>query len=116
MMSMLRTLADRGNEQPLLLIYGSKTWDDVIFREELEELKGRLNLKVLHVISNPPESWQGERGRITNDLLARHLPGDRNSRDYFICGPDAMMDAVERSLTELGVSLAYIHSERYNFF
>jgi predicted ferric reductase len=115
MMSMLRTLADRGNEQPLLLIYGSKTWDDVIFREELEELKGRLNLKVVHVISNPPESWQGECGRITNDLLARHLPGDRNIRDYFICGPDAMMDAVERSLTELGVSLAYIHSERYNF-
>jgi predicted ferric reductase len=116
MMSMLRTLADRGNEQPLLLIYGSKTWEDVIFREELEELKGRLNnLKIVHVISQPSEDWQGERGRITKEQLARLLPADRNSRDYFICGPDAMMDEVERALTELGVSLAYFHSERYNF-
>jgi predicted ferric reductase len=116
MMSMLRTLADRGNDQPLLLIYGSKTWEDVIFRDELEELKGRLkNLKIVHVITQPPEDWQGERGRITKEMLARLLPADRNSRDYFICGPDAMMDDVERALTELGVSLAYFHSERYNF-
>ncbi len=115
MMSMLRTLADRGNDQSLLLIYGSKTWEDVIFREELETLKPRLNLSIVHVISEPPEGWQGERGRITKPMLERLLPRDRNSRDYFICGPDAMMDAVEQALTELGVSLAYIHSERYNF-
>ncbi len=114
-MSMLRTLADRGNDQPLLLIYGSKTWDDVIFREELEDLMQRLNMKVVHVLREPPEGWQGERGYITQETLKRHLPGDPNSRDYFICGPDAMMDAVELALTELGVSLAYIHSERYNF-
>jgi predicted ferric reductase len=115
MMSMLRTLADRRNEQPLLLIYGSKTWEDVIFRDELEELKQRLNLSVVHVIRSPSEGWEGERGRISKPMLERLLPGDRNSRDYFICGPDAMMDTVERALTELGVSLAYIHSERYNF-
>jgi predicted ferric reductase len=115
MMSTLRTFADRGNEQPLLLIYGSKTWEDVIFRDELDDLKSRLNLNVVHVLSSPPEGWQGERGRITKPMLERILPADRNSRDYFICGPDAMMDAVERALTELDVSLAYIHSERYNF-
>jgi predicted ferric reductase len=115
MVSTLRTMVDRGNEQPLLLIYGSKSWEDVIFREELEGLKNRLNLKIVHVISQPPEDWQGERGRVTKELLERHLPGDRNSRDYFICGPDPMMDAVELALSELGVSLAYIHSERYNF-
>ena len=115
MISTLRTLADRGNDQPLLLIYGSKTWGDVIFREELEGLKGRLNLTIEHVISRPPEGWQGERGRVTKEMLGRLLPRDRNSRDYFLCGPDAMMDAVERALTELGVSLAFIHSERYNF-
>jgi predicted ferric reductase len=115
MMSMLRTLADRGNDQPLLLIYGSKTWEDVIFREELEALKPRLKLTIVHVISLPSAGWQGERGRVTKEMLERLLPVDRNSRDYFICGPDAMMDAVERALTELGVSLAYIHSERYNF-
>ena len=41
---------------------------------------------------------------------------DESSRHkYFICGPDPMMDAVEQALTHLGVSLANIHGERYNF-
>jgi predicted ferric reductase len=113
--SMLRTLADRGNDQPLLLIYANMAWEDVIFREELEELKRRLRLTIVHVLDQPPAGWPGESGRVTAEMLKRHLPADRNSRDYFICGPDRMMDAVERALTDLGVSLAYIHSERYNF-
>jgi predicted ferric reductase len=113
--SMLRTLADRGSDQPLLLIYANKAWDDVIFRDELEELKRRLRLTVVHVLDQPPAGWQGESGRVTAELLRRYIPADGNSRDYFICGPDRMMDAVEQALTDLGVSLAYIHSERYNF-
>jgi predicted ferric reductase len=114
-MSMLRTLADRGNDQPLLLIYANMAWEDVIFREELEELKRRLRVTIVHVLDQPPAGWPGESGRVTAETLKRHLPADRNSRDYFICGPDRMMDAIERALTDLGVSLAYIHSERYNF-
>lgn len=115
MMSMLRTLADRGNDQPILLIYANGSWDDVIFREELEEMKSRLNITIVHVLDRPPPGWQGESGFVTAEILKRYLPADRNSRDYFICGPDVMMDAVERALTDLRVSLDYIHSERYNF-
>jgi predicted ferric reductase len=113
--SMLRTLADRCNDQPLLLIYANVAWEDVIFREELEELKRHLRVTIVHVLDQPPAGWLGESGRVTAEMLKRYLPADRNSRDYFICGPDRMMDAVERALTDLGVSLAYIHSERYNF-
>jgi predicted ferric reductase len=115
MMSMLRTLADRGNDQPLLLLYANNVWEDVIFREELEEFNQRLDLTIVHVLGQPPVGWPGESCRVTEETLKRHLPANRNSRDYFICGPDGMMDAVERALTDLGVSLAYIHSERYNF-
>jgi hypothetical protein len=107
--------AFRGNDQPLLLIYANNIWEEVIFREELEELKQCLDLTIVHVLGKPPEGWRGESGRVTEETLKRHLPANRNSRDYFICGPDGMMDAVERVLTNLGVSLAYIHSERYNF-
>jgi predicted ferric reductase len=52
--SMLRTLADRGNDQPLLLIYANMAWEDVIFREELEELKRRLRVTIVHVLEQPP--------------------------------------------------------------
>lgn len=114
-MSMLRTLADRGDERPLLLIYGSKDWDSITFREELDELKKRLNLQVEHVLTDPPPGWPGESGRVTAEVLGRLIPRDRNTRQYYVCGPDPMMDSVEAALTRLGVSLANIESERYNF-
>jgi predicted ferric reductase len=108
---------ERRRDEPihLLLIYANIAWEDIIFREELEELKRRLRVTIVHVLEQPPAGWPGESGIVTAEMLKRHLPADRNSRDYFICGPDRMMDAVERALTDLGVSLAYIHSERYNF-
>jgi predicted ferric reductase len=54
-MSMLRTLADRGDRRPLVLFYGNRVWDRVAFREELEDLSRRLDLKVVHVLQEPPE-------------------------------------------------------------
>ena len=61
-MSMLRTLADRGDQRPLLLVYASKTWEDVIFREGLEGLEERLNLRVVHVIEAPRTAGRGSGG------------------------------------------------------
>ena len=51
MMSMIRTLADRGDARPVILLYGSKDWDSITFREELEALKARLNLTIVHVLA-----------------------------------------------------------------
>jgi predicted ferric reductase len=52
---------------------------------------------------------------VTAEVLGRLIPRDRNTRQYYVCGPDPMMDSVEAALTRLGVSLANIESERYNF-
>jgi predicted ferric reductase len=113
--SMLRTLAERRDRRPLLFFYGSNSWDEIIFREEIAALQERLDLTLVHVLTHPPAGWTGETGLIDASLLDRHLPQDRNSREYFICGSDPMMDAVESALGKLGVSLEHIHSERYNF-
>ena len=115
MMSMIRTLADRGDTRPLVLLYGSKTWDSLTFREELETLKTRLDLKVVYVLSQPPQGWTGESGRITAEVFMRHLPPQYAAHEYFICGPDVMMDAIETALGEMKVPLARYHSERYSF-
>jgi 3-phenylpropionate/trans-cinnamate dioxygenase ferredoxin reductase subunit len=114
-MSMLCTLADRDDRRSLLLIYANNTWEEITFREELEALQQQLDLEIVHVLGEPPDGWDGETGYVTADILERLIPAQRNSRAYFICGPDPMMDAVEQGLTELGVSLANIHGERYNF-
>jgi predicted ferric reductase len=115
MMSLIRTFADRGDKRPVILLYGSRDWESITFREELEALKARLDLTVVHVLSNPPAGWTGEQGFITAELLRRHLPPPFGEHEYFICGPNVMMDAIERTLSEMHVPLAKYHSERYSF-
>jgi predicted ferric reductase len=112
-LSMLRTLADRGDRRPHVIVHGTGEWGRTPFREELELLAGRIELRVVHVLEHPPPGWTGDTGIVTEALLARHLPrGGR--RAHFVCGPPAMMDAVERSLVRLGVPLGEVHSERFD--
>ena len=115
MMSMLRTLADRGDKRPVVLLYGSKDWESITFREELEALKARLDLTIVHVLADPPAGWTGEKGFINAEMFKRHLPPPYADHEYFICGPDVMMDAIEKALGELDVPLSKYHSERYSF-
>ena len=115
MLSMISTLADQGDKRPLLLLYGSKSWDEITFREELEALQARINLKIVHVLESPPEGWTGDCGFIDADLLRRHLPPGYEDHEYFICGPGVMMDAIEEALGQLKVPIAKYHSERYSF-
>jgi predicted ferric reductase len=111
---MLRTLEDRGDLRPHRLIYAARRVEDLIFRGELERLAaGPLDLQVTYVLSRPPEGWAGEAGRLDADLLCRHAVDGLPDRVYFICGPDAMMDAAEKALLRLGVPLDDIHSERF---
>lgn len=108
---MLRTMALRGDRRPLHLFYGNRQWDRVLFREELERLAGELDLRVVHILGEPPEDWSGERGLLTTDLLGRHLPAERAGLEYFVCGPDPMIRLAEHGLVALGVPLRRIHSE-----
>jgi predicted ferric reductase len=114
MMSMLLTAAERQDDRPFLLIYASKTWSDVTFREELDELKTRLDLTIIYVIKEPTEEWTGETGYVDGQLLEKYIPLHRGSRQYFICAAPVMMDAVEVALHDLEVPITNIHIEHFN--
>ena len=62
LISMLRTMADRNDVRPVLLFYGNREWDDVAFRDELEQLKERLDLTLVHVLERPPAGLAGGGG------------------------------------------------------
>jgi ferredoxin-NADP reductase len=113
-MSMLRALADRGDRRPLLLFHAYRQWDRMTFREGIEGLEQRLDLRVVYVLEEPPDGWAGERGWMTEDLLGRHLPAGRERLVYFVCGPDAMTQAVEQWLVALGVPASRVHSELFD--
>jgi predicted ferric reductase len=113
MMSVLRTLADRGSDCPLYLFYGNLNWEQVIFCEEIKALKEQLNLQVVHVLEEPAPNWEGETGYITTDILDRYLPDNRKALIYFISGPVPMIDAVKSSLRELGIPRGHVCEEQY---
>jgi predicted ferric reductase len=115
MMSMIRTLADQRDSRPVTLLYGSRDWESITFREDLEALKDRLKLTVVHVLQKPPADWKGEQGFVNGEVLQRHLPQPYAAHEYFICGPDVMMDSIEMALQALHVPMSKYHSERYSF-
>lgn len=112
-MSMLRSLADQGDRRPLLLFYAYRRWERMTFREAIEDLRPQLNLTVVWVLEEPPDWWEGERGWITREMLDRHLPEDRLRRHFFVCGPEAMTQAIEKHLRDLGVPMSHVHSELF---
>jgi predicted ferric reductase len=114
LISMLRTMADREDVRPVVLFYANAEWDGVAFRDELEELKERLNLAVVHVLTRAPEGWAGEAGYLTAEVLSRHLPPGYRRFQFFICGPNPMMDAVEAALVQLDVPPERVHTERFD--
>jgi predicted ferric reductase len=112
LLSILRTLADRNDERPHLLIYACSRLDRAAFDQELDALEQKLRLQTVRVLEHPPPGWNGPAGYITASLLSQLLPpGD--GRHVLMCGPDVMMTAVESSLREAGVPEERIHMERF---
>ena len=67
------------------------------------------------MLANPPAEWTGEQGFINAEMFKRNLPPPYAGHEYFICGPNVMMDAIENALAEMNVPMAKYHSERYSF-
>jgi predicted ferric reductase len=112
-MSILHTARDRGDRRPYALFYASRTYDEITFREDLDELAAGLDLAVVHVLSRPGVGWAGERGPIDAPTIERHLPDDVRRWRFFACGPPAMVEAVIQALDRLGVPAERIDAERF---
>jgi predicted ferric reductase len=113
MMSMIRTLRDLGDRRPVLLLYGSGSPEKIVFAAELDELARTMNLGVVHVLESAPPGWTGERGTMDGALLSRHLAGVVADAEIFVCGPEPMMNLVERALGELKVRGDHVHTEHF---
>jgi ferredoxin-NADP reductase/DMSO/TMAO reductase YedYZ heme-binding membrane subunit len=113
MMSVIRSLTDRCWTGEIYLLFSVKQRKDVIFERELEALAARHpNLHVTITLTQPDESWQGARGRITRALVEDAVPDVARSR-VMLCGPVPQMQAARALFVELGVPDEQIREEEF---
>lgn len=116
MLSMLRTLAARGDRRPVLLVVAGRTADDLLHRTDGEHLEDQLDLTVVEILEEPPDDWDGEVGRFTEATLESSLPRRRSRErtDFFVCGPGPMVAAATRIISDRGVPPSRIHTELFD--
>jgi predicted ferric reductase len=114
MLSIIQTLMYRGDRRPVVLFYAANDYSRTIYRDELAEWQQAMDLKVVYVLEHPEPEDAAERGRLSTEILRRHLPAGVEWCQFLVCGPNPMMDAVEHLLGELGVPPDRIHSERFD--
>ncbi|RYP87073.1 hypothetical protein EKO23_07325 [Nocardioides guangzhouensis] len=116
MLSMLRTMADRGDPRPVVLVVAGRTADDLLHRVGYDDLAARLDVRLVEVLESPPKEWEGAVGWLSQDVLDAALPGRRGRRnlDYFICGPGPMVAAATRILCDWGIRPTRIHTELFD--
>jgi ferredoxin-NADP reductase len=115
LMAMLRHRAAARNTSPAILLYSSRTFEDIIYRDELDRLAAPGNgLTVGHTLTRvQPAGWTGGARRIDRDMLAScGFPASRCAR-CFVCGPTPLVETTARSLLSLGHERNLIKTERF---
>lgn len=107
--SFAKAIADGNENFRLILLYGSRTEKDILFREEFDALQKECkNIKVVHVLSD--EEKEGfEHGFITAELIKKYAP----EQDYsiFLCGPAGMYRFLDQQIERLHLEKKWIRHE-----
>lgn len=115
--SMANAIADGDEDFNLILLYGSRTFDNILFKDELDELEKKCDkIKVVHVLSDEKKKVKGtEKGFITADLITKYAPTDE-PYSIFLCGPQQMYAFVDKELEKLALPKKYVRHEMFGEF
>ncbi|HVG33222.1 MAG TPA: ferredoxin reductase [Pyrinomonadaceae bacterium] len=115
LMAMLRHRANSGNTLPTKLLYSSRSYEDIIYREELDRLSANdPSLRVIHTLTRRrPPSWPGYERRIDLAMLSDTAWPRAEKPLAFTCGPTALVETVADYLLELGYEPGRIKTERF---
>ena len=109
LMAMIRSSA---GTTPIRLLYSSRTYEDVIYRAELETPPGQVEVFYTLTREQPP-GWTGYSRRIDDDLLREVAWPATEQPDVFICGSTRFVDAAADGLVRLGYDPRSVKTERF---
>jgi ferredoxin-NADP reductase len=115
LMAMIRHRAAAGSDTPTRLLYSSRTLEDVIYRDELDDLAERMDgLEVFHALTrSQPEGWTGYGRRIDGEILREVAWPAEEKPDVFVCGSTRFVDTAADGLVTLGYPPLSIRTERF---
>jgi ferredoxin-NADP reductase len=115
LMAMLRHRAASTPTSAARLIFSSRTWDEIIYRDELEQLAARPDgPEVIHTLTRAqPSGWTGYARRVDGQMLAETAWSTASMPATFVCGPTSFVEAVARALVLLGHESKRIKTERF---
>jgi len=115
LMAMIRHRAAVGSDTPIRLLYSSRSYEEIIYRKELEKLAAQDgSLEVIHTLTRSrPEGWSGYGRRIDAGMLGEVAWPPDESPLVFVCGPTPLVEAVAAELVNLGHDPAHVKTERF---
>ncbi len=115
LMSMIRHRRAAGASNPTRLLYSSRTFDDIIYRDELDVLlKVEKDLLIAHTLTRQqPAGWRGYARRIDGEMLEEVAKPLGRAAQAFICGPTLLVESAADLLVRIGLKADHIRTERF---
>ena len=104
--ALYHVLAQREQYGKVVLLYGTRTPEDLLYRRQLERWRARFDLEVLVTVDRATSAWRGSVGVVTK-LIAR-APFDPPETVAMLCGPEVMMRFTIMALQQRGVAEDHI--------
>ena len=95
--SICKFLTDTKKPTDIVLLYGNNKEEDIIFREDLDEVQAaNKNIRIVYTLISPDidkSKWKGKTGFI-NDKMIKEEIADYKERVFYICGPPKMVEGL----------------------
>lgn len=112
MVSMVRTLLERGFGGRMTLFYGASYPRMLVYGSELAAHAQRhKRFSYVPTVSREAPEWEGERGRVET-ILQKYIK-DASNKEAYVCGPPPMCDNTAAFLKSVGFADADVHMEKY---
>ncbi len=119
LMSIAKSVLKIEAESKVVVLYGSRDQNNIIFKDKFDQLQAQFGERLVlkHTLSQPLDGWNGHTGRLNKTQIIRLLEevkdADFASGQYYLCGPDDMMEEAKRALAILNVPTDSIHKESF---
>ncbi len=111
--SICRYCADKRLGTKVTLVYGNRSENDIVFREEFEAMQEQNpNFKLVLTVNEASSGWKGATGFISTELIKKEVP-DYKENVFYTCGPPPMVEAMERLVEALGLPKSQLKREYF---